>query len=58
MPCFRYLSVMASRTMLSLRKAADLRQDTQSLGETSMNSPDLQDVELHRFRRGATQHAA
>lgn len=47
---FRYLPVMISRTMLSLRKAADPRRGDWNIVEPAKNGPDLQTMRFHHRR--------
>ena len=51
---FRYLPVMISRIMLSLKEAADFEQEDWSLGGLSTNGNDLQSIKFFRPRVGAS----
>ena len=48
---FRYLPVMISRLMLSLKKAADSQQGW-SLGEPTLNGSKLQSIRFFNSRKG------
>ena len=49
---FRYLPVMISRIMLSLRKAADEQQSGWSLGVPTMASTNFRSIKFLQQRRG------
>ena len=50
----RYLPVMISRIMLSLKKAADPQQKTWTLTEPTMTGPHFKGMEFFKPRRGAS----
>lgn len=51
---FRYLPVMISRLMLSLKKAADLQETSRSLGQPSVSFDiDLRSMEFSHPQKGA-----
>jgi len=49
---FRYLSVMISRLMLSLKKAAASHQGDWSLVESSTNGNNFQSIKFFHTRKG------